>query len=562
MQLRLSIKNRLVALGAVACLGAVVLTGVSLTVNSSLQSSVEQSQQRQEQLSVVSTMRETTLLVMLNAMDTIIDKDEGKIQPERMTEIENGLAELAKLAPELQRLADTPEERQIAEAVPAKIQGLKTGILVDLKKLVEAKADQAAFAQIDDVLDENGEELSDMLTKMEQSVSAELAAAASHAEDKLSTANWIVGGVFAAMIAIVVPFVWLLVRSITRPMSKLTSVMGQLAEGRDDLEVPGQSATDELGEMARTVEVFRQNSEKMKSLEADKLAGQAKAEEERRNELMGLADEFERSVLSLMQELGEAMNGMASTSRDMAGKVSSTSESAQSAQASAHAASGNMQTVAGAAEQLTASIREIASQINSANDVSNSAVEEAEQASARMQALVEASGRIGEVVNLINDIAGQTNLLALNATIEAARAGDAGKGFAVVASEVKSLATQTAKATEEIAAQIAEIQGTTTSAVGAIEGMSQTIEKIREISTTVAAAVEEQDMAAADISSNIQDAAQRSGDVSANIESATREAGEAGSNAQEVNGLAQQLTQKAEAMNKQVREFVGRLRAA
>lgn len=562
MRLRLSIKSRLFALGVVACLGALLLTGVSLSVNGSLKGSVEQSQQRQEQLAVVSTMRKTTLLVMLNAMDTIIDKDEGKIQPERMVEIENGLAELARLAPELQRLADTPEESRIAKVVPAKIQGLKTGILVDLKKLVETKADQEAFARIDDVLDDNGEELSDMLTRMEQSVSEELAAAAKHAQEELSTANWIVGGVLAAMIAIIVPFVWLLIRSITQPMSKLTGVMTQLAEGRDNLEVPGQAATDELGKMARAVEVFRQNAEKVKGLEAEKLASQAKAEEERRNELLGLADQFEQSVLALMHELSESVNGMASTSQGMAGTVSRTSQSAQSAQQSAHAASGNMQTVAGAAEQLTASIREIASQINSASDVTNSAVEEAEQASNRMQALVEASGRIGEVVNLINDIAGQTNLLALNATIEAARAGDAGKGFAVVASEVKSLATQTAKATEEIAAQIAEIQGTTTAAVGAIEGMSQTIAKIREISTTVAAAVEEQDMAAADISSNIQDAARRSGDVTANIESATREADEAGNNAQEVNGLAQQLRQKADTMNQQVRDFVGRLRAA
>ena len=189
-------------------------------------------------------------------------------------------------------------------------------------------------------------------------------------------------------------------------------------------------------------------------------------------------------------------------------------------------------------------------------------MEEAQHASARMQALVEASTRIGEVVKLINDIAGQTNLLALNATIEAARAGDAGKGFAVVASEVKSLATQTAKATEEIAAQIAGIQGTTTDAVSAIEGMSQTIDKIRDISTAVAAAVEQQDMAASDISANIQDAAQRSGDVTENVENATRQADQAGSSAAEADGLAQRLSQKAEAMNQQVREFVGRLRAA
>lgn len=562
MTFKLSIRNRLIALGAVACLGAVVLASVALFVTRSVNQSVLQMAERQQQFEVVTNMRRSALGVMLNAMDTIVDKEEGEIEPGRFAAMVEGLDQLAELAPQLKALADTEEETQLAGLIPAKIAGLKQGVLVDLKSLIETGASDQEFARLDDVLDQSGAELTEMLTRIGQSVSAEMSQAAAASEKELETATWFLAIALMAMIAVIVPFVWFLVRSITRPMFGLTGVMGEMAKGRDDVEVPGQDSTDELGEMARAVEVFRQNAQKMKQLEAEKQDNQRAAEEGRRDEMLALADEFEQTVLGIMQELSEAVEGMASNTQSMSGVVTNATDSSQKAQDAAHAASGNMQTVAGAAEELTASIREIAGQINSANQVSNGAVEEAEQASSRMQALVEASSRIGEVVSLINDIAGQTNLLALNATIEAARAGDAGKGFAVVASEVKSLATQTAKATEEIAAQISAIQGTTTDAVGAIEGMSQTIERIREISNAVAAAVEEQDAAAAEISSNIQDAAGRSGDVSANIESAARNAGEAGSRASEVDGLAQQLSLKADALNTQVREFVDRLRAA
>jgi methyl-accepting chemotaxis protein len=269
-----------------------------------------------------------------------------------------------------------------------------------------------------------------------------------------------------------------------------------------------------------------------------------------------MADRFEQSVMAVVESVSSGATEMESSARTMQTTAEETSQRATTVAAASEEATSNVQTVASAAEELSSSVEEIGRQVSQSTKIAQNAVEEAKKADEQVQGLAEAAQKIGEVVNLINDIASQTNLLALNATIEAARAGEAGKGFAVVASEVKSLATQTAKATDEIAAQINAIQGATTDAVQAIQGISTTIAEISEISTAIASAVEEQGAATREIAGNVQQAATGTQEVSSTIAAVTQTATETGEAANQVLEATGELSQQAEMLRKQVDEFL------
>jgi len=268
------------------------------------------------------------------------------------------------------------------------------------------------------------------------------------------------------------------------------------------------------------------------------------------------ADDFERDVSSMVGVISSAATELQTTAQSMATTAEQTTQQASAVANAAEQASENVQTVAAATEELTASIQEISRQVSQSTHIAGSAVEEAQRTNIMVQGLAEAAGKIGQVVKLINDIASQTNLLALNATIEAARAGDAGKGFAVVAGEVKNLANQTAKATDEISAQIAAVQAATKDAVGAIQGIGSTISKISEIASAIAAAVEEQGAATQEIARNVQQAAMGTGAVTNNIGSVTHAAGETGHAAHEVLSAAGELSRQSERLNSQVNHFL------
>jgi methyl-accepting chemotaxis protein len=363
------------------------------------------------------------------------------------------------------------------------------------------------------------------------------------------------------MVAFGLGFSWLIGRSITRPINGLSGVMKQLAAGDTGARIPATGARDEIGEMARAVIVFRDTMierEKLAAIQAD--ASQAQSQ---RNNNIGLTiAQFEHSVESTLAKLRGASIKLETSSTDLNKSANVMSNEARTAEQRVAAASDNVTTAAGSIEELAASIGEIASQAAKSTDVAGRAVSEAQRTVTTMADLGGAATRIGEVVGLIQAIAGQTNLLALNATIEAARAGDSGRGFAVVASEVKSLAGQTAKATEEIADQIGSIQSAAADAARAIEQVHTIIQEMSAIATMVAATVDQQNSAVASIAEGVSRA---SGEARSGAEAMSKVAGvtvDARSTASDVKGLADAVAAEAENLEAEVRQFLTNVQAA
>jgi methyl-accepting chemotaxis protein len=354
---------------------------------------------------------------------------------------------------------------------------------------------------------------------------------------------------------------WSLVRGIARPITAMTTTMQRLANRDMDVVIPGTERGDEIGGMATAVQVFKDAM-----IQSDRLASeqeQAQAQRDVRTARVDrLVRDFEIKVGALVGQLTSASGEMKSTAELMSATASQTNQQASTVAAAAEEASAGVQTVAAAAEELTSSIGEISRQVAQSAKIAEKAVTDARRTDVIVRALAEGAQKIGDVVSLITNIAAQTNLLALNATIEAARAGDAGKGFAVVASEVKGLASQTAKATEEIGAQIAQIQNATREAVEAITGITAIIGEVGMIATTIAAAVEQQGAATSEIARNVQQTADSTQDVTTNISGVSQAANDTGTAASQVLGAATDLSQHAAELTQEVSRFVADVRAA
>lgn len=449
----------------------------------------------------------------------------------------------------------------------------------------------AAFSRVAELIGESDTLINGAMTHEAESIDANVAkivetASADQARLEAATAAIIARGkvfvaVFAAAaLALGGAFAWLLGGAIARSITTITVIMGKLANRDWSVEVLGRDKKDEIGDMARAVQVFKESGVENERLQAE--ATEARQREERRQhdadaaerraadeaaakrrqEMQALADGFQASVGSVVDTVASAATEMRALAEQMVAAVQSTNARAGTVSAVSEQATANVQTVAAAAEELSASVQEIGRQVQNSTDVTRQAVEQASRTNAQMEGLAQAADRIGEIVHMITDIAGQTNLLALNATIEAARAGEAGKGFAVVASEVKNLAAQTAKATEEIGGQISSIQASTREAVGAIREIGNTINTVNTIATTIAAAVEEQGSATGEIARNTQEAAAGTQQVATNIQGVSQDAQQTGQAADQVLQAAGELSQQAERLRGDVTTFIEKVRAA
>ena len=381
-------------------------------------------------------------------------------------------------------------------------------------------------------------------------------------DDKFRPIIWALGLAILGIAAVSGAIAWFVGRSISRPLALLGARMQDLADGKLEGDIPGVGRGDEVGKMAATVQIFKDNATRVRELERADGERQQRAAAERRSAMENLAADFERSVNGIVRSVSTAAAGMQSTAQSMTATASDASARAANVSSASQSASSNVGTVAAAAEELSGSVAEISRQVARSSEIANQAVGDAERTNATVQVLSTGAEKIGEVIKLIHSIAAQTNLLALNATIEAARAGESGRGFAVVASEVKALANQTAKATEEISAQVAAMQQSTSDAVAAISGITETIAQMSEITVSISTAVEQQGDATREIARNIQSVASGSSEINAHIGGVTTAAAATGTAASDVLANARELDNQSGMLRSAVDGFLAKVRAA
>nr|WP_321456318.1 methyl-accepting chemotaxis protein [uncultured Cohaesibacter sp.] len=464
--------------------------------------------------------------------------------------------------PKLESVADSAEKKQLQD-----VRASLNAYFANISKMIStAEQDPNNSAAIKAALDKALEGQKDVTAKVKvyskysgdlmaskRQASSEQAAFASQIILITALLTIILGIAIAIMIANY---------GISRPIGRIVRILKNLAEGVDVANIQGADRKDEIGQLAKAALFFKEQSETNRRITAENEAQKKQAEEQQRAMMNKMAQSFEQSVGSIVNNVSSASTQLEAFARQMYDNANETSSQSATVASSSQEASSNVQTVAAATEELTASVHEISSQVDQSNQMSQTAVRDADSAATKVHGLSASAQKIGDIVELINGIAEQTNLLALNATIEAARAGEAGKGFAVVAAEVKQLADQTSKATTEIATQITEIQGATTDSASAINGVAETINQMNQISSAVAAAVEEQASATQEIARNVQQAASGTSEVTSAIGLVTDAASNSSKTANQVLAAAGELAKQSVTLKRELENFLSSIRAA
>ena len=556
-----SVRGRLLLVTAGVIFGFCVMVAVAWFSARKSEQAMLEVERLSANLSVVDGMRLANVELVLAAMDSIIDKDEGKVLPERAQAIEDAIKTIRDGIGTAKTTAELIGQPDLMGTFDADLATVAKAIQVDLKAMIEANAPTEEFSKLDDAIDGGGENMIDALSTLSEKGGDVLSETIASANSTASMARFAQIGTALLAILLIAPAMLFVVRSITAPLTRLRENMVQLADGELEIEIVDAERRDEIGHMARAVEVFRDNARERARLSVASEAEQLqKAQRQERVDSLIVA--FRTNVLERLSTVGANTEKMEETAVALTEVANATNQQANDASAASQQASSNVQTVAAAAEELSASISEIERQVEQTTQIVGEATGSAQETNEKVASLANAAQKIGDVVSLIQAIAEQTNLLALNATIEAARAGDAGKGFAVVAAEVKELATQTSKATEEIGQQISAIQGSTDQAVEAIGVIAEKIESVNSFTTTIAAAVRQQGDATGEISENVNQAAVGTQHATDNIAGVTEAASRATASAEDVRLVSSDMAVQAHALEEAISTFLDDVAAA
>jgi len=522
-----------------------------------------------------------TMMTLLKLVSTQVPVSQGFADLVGFVNLASSLLDRAAVAPNIESVAALEKSfKTMSARVEEKLdivdtlqptEGMRKAADAWLKlgsgdTIFDARRKEIAASQLGQKLLDETRSLTDELAKevagQVKAVTNKAREATDRSDEAIGFGTFVMLMIAAFSVAGSALFVWFYIgRNLVARLMGLESTMTRLAAGDLSAEVGARRGGDEIGQMAEALSVFREGIVQANAAAAEKAAEQ-EAKQRQAAMIDQLTREFNEGATSALAAVSTAASRMKGSAEKMSHVAAQAKEQTGAVASASEQAAANVQTVAAATEELSSSITEISRQVGESTRIAAQAVEQVAKSEVTVTELASAANRIGEVVGLINTIAAQTNLLALNATIEAARAGEAGKGFAVVASEVKSLATQTARATEGITAQVTAIQGSTQEAVDTIKGIGQIIDKMSEIATTVAAAVEEQGAATAEIARNIQQAASGTQNVSNNIVGVSNAANQTGETASDVLQSSDGLAAESEALSNEVGRFLARIKAA